>query len=371
VDYDGDGVLDIISGCYDPGDIYLIRGLGDGRYAAVEALFDEDYTPLVHHPQELKRYLDAKNSANDQVASFGSWTPPMDGDADSKKKRTPKILHPKKMKRYLDSEDSAKDKVASFGSWATPMDWDADGDLDMLIGTFSGQIFLRTNVGTRESPQYDPSSTKVFADGKPFKVDSHASLVAADWNDDGLVDLVVGSGDGGVGWYENSGIPEQPKFGAKRLLVAAPSDSIFLWQFLYPDEASVPGTRAQICVSDYNGDGRLDLLVGDYCSRVELNRDWPEEQKAEMFAAFRRSQESLKRTTTLQKEFSDRFAAAKESDDIDIKDVNLEFQNELFRRAAEQKSAPFSLSKENEELVKQLLDDAKPASKVWLYLRKG
>ena len=53
MDYDNDGVLDMVSGSYDPGDLYLFRGLGNGEYAARETLVDEAGTPLVHHPQKF------------------------------------------------------------------------------------------------------------------------------------------------------------------------------------------------------------------------------------------------------------------------------------------------------------------------------
>ena len=56
MDYDNDGTLDMISGSYDPGDLYFFRGLGDGKYAAVEQLVDQDGVALVHHPKELAQY---------------------------------------------------------------------------------------------------------------------------------------------------------------------------------------------------------------------------------------------------------------------------------------------------------------------------
>ena len=50
MDFDNNGTLDMISGSYDPGDIYLFRGLGNGEYAKRELLKDENDIPLVHHP---------------------------------------------------------------------------------------------------------------------------------------------------------------------------------------------------------------------------------------------------------------------------------------------------------------------------------
>ena len=38
MDFDADGILDMISGSYDPGDLYLFRGLGKGKYAKGETI---------------------------------------------------------------------------------------------------------------------------------------------------------------------------------------------------------------------------------------------------------------------------------------------------------------------------------------------
>ena len=43
-------------------------------------------------------------------------------------------------------------------------------------------------------------------------------------------------------------------------------------EFLDTDEEPRPGIRSQIDVADYNGDGKLDLLVGDFCTYVSPSR---------------------------------------------------------------------------------------------------
>ena len=47
-----------------------------------------------------------------------------------------------------------KDKVESFGSRMTTVDWDDDGDLDIIVGTYDGLMFLRRNHGSRKNPAY-------------------------------------------------------------------------------------------------------------------------------------------------------------------------------------------------------------------------
>ena len=81
--------------------------------------------------------------------------------------------------------------------------------------------------------------------------------VLADWDGDGLSDLILGvseqSTDGsrrrGVYWCRNVGTKRVPKFGPPQLLVAD------------KDRWETTG----ICVADWNGDGRPDLIA----SRME------------------------------------------------------------------------------------------------------
>ena len=49
------------------------------------------------------------------------------------------------------------------------------------------------------------------ADGRPIKVAGDAAPVAADWDGDGVLDLLVGAEDGSVVWYRNAGTPRAPK----------------------------------------------------------------------------------------------------------------------------------------------------------------
>jgi len=54
-------------------------------------------------------------------------------------------------------------------------------------------------------------------------------------------------------WFRNVGEPGKPRFAPGERLVPKASE-VF-------DE---PGSRTQVHVADFDGDGRLDLLLGDY-----------------------------------------------------------------------------------------------------------
>jgi hypothetical protein len=236
VDFDGDGILDLVSGSYDPGELYLFRGLGKGQFAAREVIRDRSGKPILKVPKQ-------------------------------------------------------KHKIESFGSWMTMVDWYDNGKLDILVGTFDGMMFLRRNEGTRTKPVYSTTNEWVMVGDKRLRIPGgeHANPVIVDWDGDGLWDIVTGSADGGVYWYRNIGKKGEPRFAAPVALV--PKHEGFGYsELLEPGEEPRPGIRSQIAVVDYDGDGKLDLLVGDFCSNLHVKRDLSPEQR-QRFKDVREKQE--------------------------------------------------------------------------------
>lgn len=149
----------------------------------------------------------------------------------------------------------------AVGSIVFAFDWDGDGKLDLIIGTAMGEVLLASNVGARGQPVFGEAKP-LTADGKPIAIPSgDAAPVVADWDGDGKPDLVVGAGDGSVVWFRNAGARKEAKLLAARTLVP-PSPSRREYRNLpKPGEW---GTRARPCVVDWDGDGKFDLLMGDY-----------------------------------------------------------------------------------------------------------
>ncbi len=145
---------------------------------------------------------------------------------------------------------------------AFAFDWDDDGDCDLIVGNILGEVHLVANEGTSAAPRFVHVG-RLSAAGEPIKIEhGDAGPVVADWDGDRKADLIVGCGDGSVVWYRNVGESHAPRLSAAETLVPA---SALGWKDDALRQPGQWGVRAKVCVTDWNGDGKLDLLLGDIC----------------------------------------------------------------------------------------------------------
>lgn len=142
-------------------------------------------------------------------------------------------------------------------TWAA--DWDNDGDTDLLVGNFDGEVKFVRNVGTKKQAKFEPPEEISSKDSKIKLQGGDAGPCVADWDLDGKQDLLVGSGTGEVFWYQNIGTKKEPALSSPIPLLGQKGKR-------YAPEANRIGTRTKPCVNDWNDDGKPDLLVGDFNS---------------------------------------------------------------------------------------------------------
>jgi hypothetical protein len=162
-------------------------------------------------------------------------------------------------------------------SAAFAADWDSDGDLDLLVGNIQGAVFLVPNEGGPKKLEFgEPVALRAGAQTIAVPA-GDAGPCAADWDQDGDLDLLVGAGDGSVWLFENTGTSD---LAAGRQLLKPGTMAI-----QEPNRPATRGGRSKICVVDWNGDGRLDLLVGDV---AKMRRPSARELSAEEKEVLRR-----------------------------------------------------------------------------------
>lgn len=165
------------------------------------------------------------------------------------------------------------EKVAMHVQMITPVaiDWDRDGDVDLICGDEDGRVAFVENTGTRigSVPSFrQPVYFQQTADD--LKFGALVTPVSVDWDQDGDEDLICGNTSGNIGWIENLDGRDPPRWGAPVLLEAG-DKTIHIQAGVNgsiqgPAEAKWGYTVPN--VADWNHDGLLDLVVNDITGKV-------------------------------------------------------------------------------------------------------
>lgn len=171
-----------------------------------------------------------------------------------------------------------------FGALITPFstDWDNDGDEDIICGNSAGYIGLIGNLGIYNGKPRWAKPMVLESDGKPIRIQAgkngsiqgpaeakwgYTTLTVADWDNDGLKDIIVNSIWGKVVWFKNTGTAKQPRL-TKPQSIAVDWNSrdtpkpVWIW---WQPEANelVTQWRTTPFAIDWNKDGLTDLIMLD------------------------------------------------------------------------------------------------------------
>jgi hypothetical protein len=281
VDLDGDGDLDLICGEFLDGFTYYenVGTRAEPRYAAGRRVKDVTGAPLrmdlqmivpVAFDWDKDGDYDLIVGDEDGRVAFVENTGRLDAD------RTPIFERPVYFKQEADT--------LKCGALATPVgvDWDGDGDTDILCGNTAGYIeFFENLSGPGVAAPKWAAPRRLEVDGKPFRITAgpngsiqgpaeakwgYTTFSVADWDGDGLPDVVLNSILGEVVWLKNVGTRKSPKLAPPQPVEVewdGPPPEL-AWGWRKPQgKALLTQWRTTPVVYDFTRDGLADLAVLD------------------------------------------------------------------------------------------------------------
>ncbi|MCC6681037.1 MAG: VCBS repeat-containing protein [Phycisphaeraceae bacterium] len=142
-------------------------------------------------------------------------------------------------------------------------DWDGDGDLDLVWSNNSASLAWCENIaGASATPQLRQSR---YVLQKQPDMDGCVLAIPClyDWDEDGDLDMIVGTANEFIHYYENIGTPQQAVWGQLQYLQAAGQNI----ELRAGEDGSLLGAQESDwgyinpLVADWDGDGRADLLA--------------------------------------------------------------------------------------------------------------
>jgi hypothetical protein len=277
-DFDGDGDLDIICGEFVDKLTYFenIGSRTEPKYAKGRYLAHKGKTLKMELCMIVPAALDwDKDGDVDLVVGEEDGRVALVENSGKVVDGMPQFLPPVHFKQ--------KAEDVKFGALVTPysFDWDGDGDEDLICGNTAGYIGFIENLDGGNPPSWAPPKY-LKAAGKVIRIQAgpngsiqgpceakwgYTTLSVAEWDHDGLADIVINSIWGEVLWYRNIGTRTRPRLAAaERIEVQWPGQPPKpAWTWWQPKgKQFVTQWRTTPVVIDLNKDGLNDLVMLDH-----------------------------------------------------------------------------------------------------------
>lgn len=278
-DFDGDGDLDLLCGNFVDSFTYFenIGTRTEPRYASGRQVLRDDGRPLkmplcMIVPTAVDWTGDGHvdlivGQEDGRVALVEHTGEIVDG--------LPRFAKPRFFKQQPDA--------VKVGALVTPcgVDWDGDGDDDLICGDTAGYLNFVENLDGGNPPRLAPPR-RLKVDGKAIRIMAgpngsiqgpceakwgYTAPQVADWDGDGLPDIVTNSIWGKIVWYRNIGTRTEPKLAAAQPIEVqwrgeAPKPA---WNWWDPQGNELATQwRTTPWLTDLDGDGLMDLVMLDH-----------------------------------------------------------------------------------------------------------
>jgi hypothetical protein len=187
---------------------------------------------------------------------------------------SPQFLAPRYFRQFAE--------CVKVGALVTPyaFDWDGDGREDLLCGSSAGYITFIKNLGG--DPVRWAAPVRLSAGGKIIREQAgpngsiqgpaeakwgYSILSVADWDADGLPDIITNGIWGKIVWYRNTGTRTAPSLAAAQPVELEPGAKSTkpAWNWWTPNGRElVTQWRTVPQAIDWNRDGLADLVILDH-----------------------------------------------------------------------------------------------------------